>query len=106
MAKENVIINNEKSEFNEWQFIEDFYPDYAHADEIAENDDICKVLHEDIDLNEYMGDEYMLGLAAKPKEELEEMLEESNYALLKEAFRNYLRVAYPKQYKNDEDMPL
>lgn len=106
MAKENVIINNEKSEFDEWQFIEDYYPDYYHADEIAENDDISKVLHKDIDLNEYMGDEYMLGLAAKSEEELEQMLEDSNYALLKEAFRNYLRFAYPEQYKNDEDMPL
>lgn len=105
MAKENVIINNVESEFDEWEFIENFYPDYTHADEIAWNDDICKALHDEFDLNEYIGNEYILGLCAKSKEELQEMLDESDYALLKEAFRNYLRASFPKQYENDEDMP-
>ena len=98
-------MEDNKFIFDEWAFIEQYLPDYYHRDEVAENDDICKALHNEFDLNEYVGDEYVLGLAAKPKEELQEMLDESNYALLKEAFRNYLRAFYPKQYANDEDMP-
>ena len=91
--------------FDEWAFIEQFLPDYYHRDEVAENDDISKALHNEFDLNEHIGDEYILGLAAKSKEELQEMLDESNYALLKESMFNFLESFYPKQYKKDESMP-
>ena len=80
-------------EFDEDLFLENYYPDYFHSDEVAELGDIAKVLDDDYEDDDECVQEYL----NTPKEELQREYDELMRSLLEKAFENYLNTNYPQK---------
>ena len=85
-------------EFDEQSFVEKWHPNY-NCQEIADSDDIAKVLHNDYDEDQ---EEYLreAGYFDMTVDELKEEMARLDGQVLSEAFENYLRVNYPILFKN------
>ena len=85
-------------EFDEQSFIEQYHPNY-NCQEIADSDDIAKVLHNDYDEDQ---EEYLreAGYFDMSVDELKEEMARLDGQVLSEAFENYLRVNYPILFKD------
>ncbi len=92
---------NERDEFifDEQSFIEQYHPNY-NCQEIADSDDIAKVLHNDYspDQVEYLREAGYFNMTIA---ELKAEQARLDYEALKASFDNYLRTNYPKPYKED-----
>lgn len=94
MNEENKFI------FDEQSFIEQYHPDY-NCQEIADSDDIAKVLHHDYDDDQ---EEYLreAGYFNMTIDELKAEQARLDYEVLKAAFDNYLWTHYPEPYTMDD----
>jgi len=92
---------DEKFIFDEQRFVELYHPNY-NCQEIADSDDIAKVLHHDYDEDqeEYLREAGYLDMT------INQLIEEQarvDYRIIKAAFENYLRTNYPEPYKEDNE---
>lgn len=94
---------NEENEFNfdEQRFIELYHPNY-NCQEIADSDDIEKVLNNDYssDQEEYLREAGYFNMTI---DELKAEQARLDYEVLRDAFENYLRTNYPEPYKEDNE---
>lgn len=81
-------------EFDEQRFIELYHPNY-NCQEIADSDDIAKVLHNDYspDQEEYLRE---AGYFDMTIDELKAEQAKIDRSILEDAFENYLNIHYPQ----------
>lgn len=88
-------------EFDEQSFIEQYHPNY-NCQEIADSDDIAKVLDNDYDEDQEV-DLREAGYFDMSVDELKAEQARLDYEVLKAAFDNYLRTNYPEPYTMDDE---
>lgn len=95
MNDENKFI------FDEQSFIEQYHPNY-NCQDIADSDDIEKVLHHDYeeDQEEYLREAGYFDMTIN---ELKAEQARIDYRIAKAAFENYLKMMYPEPYKEDNE---
>lgn len=81
--------------FDQERFIEQFHPNY-NCQEIADSDDIAKVLNNDYDEDQ---EEYLreAGYFNMTIDELKAEQARIDRRILKDAFDNYLNIRYPQK---------
>lgn len=89
MNEENKFI------FDEQSFVEQYHPNY-NCQEIADSDDIAKVLHNDYDEDQ---ENYLreAGYFDMTIDELKAEQARIDRSILEDAFENYLNTHYPQK---------
>ena len=85
------MADNKEYQFDEWQFIEHYHPNY-NCDEIAWIDDICKILDNDYEPDSAAAQSEYVGM---PEEELIAERNRLTAIVLREAMENYISENLP-----------